>query len=166
MEVERKNSIAAGGKNKMLIFFALLAIAGALIMLVSKNTGKSKQDEINFQSLDPAEYAHSVEKQIEALCNKVDGASGAYAVVTLKGGYRAIYATDSQSGNTSFKNETVILGSGAGAQGLLIGYENPEIAGIGIVCSGGDRAEVRKNIVAVVSSAFDIGSNKIFVSGS
>ncbi len=161
-----KIPIKPKSKNKLVFFFALLALAGVLLMIISKSNGKEQEKEVNFQSLDPAEYARNVEKQVEALCNKIDGASGAYAVVTLKGGYRAIYATDSQSGNTTFKNETVIIGSGSGAQGLLIGYENPEIAGIGIVCSGGDKVAVRKNIVAVVSSAFDIGSNKIFVSGS
>ncbi len=166
METELKIPIKPKFRKKALFLFALLALAGVLFMTVGKSEGKKNGQEVGFQSLDPAEYARSVEKQIVTLCNKVDGASGAYAVVTLKGGYRAIYATDSQSGNTTFKNETVIIGSGSGAQGLLIGYENPEIAGIGIVCSGGDNAAVRKNIVAVVSSAFDIGSNKIFVSGS
>ena len=87
-------------------------------------------------------------------------------MVTLKGGYRAIYATDSQSGSSSSKNATVIIGSGSSEKALLIGYENPEIAGIGIVCSGGDDYNVRKNVISVVSSAFNVSSNKIFVSGS
>jgi stage III sporulation protein AG len=87
-------------------------------------------------------------------------------VVSLKCGYRAIYATDSQSGANSSKHETVIVGNGSSQKALLIGYENPEIAGIGIVCSGGDDARVREQIVSIVSSAFNIPTNKIFVSGS
>ena len=103
---------------------------------------------------------------MEALCNRVDGVRSTYAVVSLKGGYRAIYATDSQMGSTSSKNATVIIGSGSSEKALLIGYENPEIAGIGIVCAGGDDYTVQKNIISIISSAFDISSNKIFVSGS
>ena len=54
----------------------------------------------------------------------------------------------------------------SGEKPLLIGYENPEIAGIGIVCSGGDDARKREEVISVVSSAFDIPTNKIFVVGS
>ncbi len=163
------NSIikAKGGKKFPLLLLCALALLGVLLMLLGKG-GKSDgaAGSSGFENLDPAAYAKQVEEQVEELCNRVDGASGAYAVVTLRGGYRAIYASDSQSGSSSFKNETVVLGSGSSAHGLLVGYENPEIAGIGIVCRGGDNNIVRKNIVSVVSSAFDIGSNKIFVSGS
>jgi hypothetical protein len=103
---------------------------------------------------------------VEELCNKIDGVSSTHAVVTLRGGYRAIYAANSQSGNSNSKNQIVVLGSGSNEKPLLIGYENPEIAGIGIVCSGGDDARKREAIISVVSSAFDIGTNKIFVAGS
>ncbi len=152
--------------KKLLPLFALLALAGVLFMLGAKNSKNEKEESDGYESLDPTAYAREVEERVEALCNKIDGVSSTYAVVTLRGGYRAIYASDTQSGSTSFKHETVIIGSGSAAHGLLLGYENPEIAGIGIVCSGGDDYNIRKNIVSVVSSAFDIGSNKIFVSGS
>ncbi|MBP3315962.1 MAG: hypothetical protein J6M03_09085 [Clostridia bacterium] len=117
-------------------------------------------------ALDPALYAEQIEEKVEALCNKIDGVSSAHAVVTLKGGYRAIYATDAQYGSSVNKSETVLIGSGSSEKALLIGYENPEIAGIGIVCSGGDDAYVRAEIISMISAAFDLGSNKIFVLGT
>ena len=161
-----KNTIFNFKSKKGIIIIVALALVGALLLVYGKNSARGEQDTTGIESLDPAEYAKEVEERVEALCNRVHGASSAYAVVTLKGGYKAIYASDQQSGNTSLKNSTVIVGSGSYEKGLLIGYENPEISGIGIVCSGGDDYNVRKNIISVISAAFDISSNKIFVSGS
>ena len=161
-----KNTIYSLGRKKGIIFLVLIALLGVLLIGVANKSKNNVKENEGFESLDPAEYARAVEERVEELCNRVDGASSAYAVVTLKGGYRAIYASDSQSGNSSNKNSTVIVGNGSSEKGLLVGYENPEISGIGIVCSGGDDYNVRKNIISVVSSAFDVSSNKIFVSGS
>ncbi len=160
-----KNIINAVTKKPLLILVAVLVIGGILLLIFGGSGEKSKEDD-GFQNLDPAKYARDVEERVEALCNRVDGAGSAYAVVTLEGGYRAIYATDSQSSGNGYKNEMVIMGNGSSSHGLLIGYENPRIVGIVIVCSGGDNYNVRKNIISVVSSAFDIPSNKIFVSGT
>ena len=149
-----------------MLLFVLIAVVGIFLIIISNSSSAESAEEVNFENLDPSKYAREVEEKVEALCNRIDGVRSAYAVVTLKGGYRAVYATDSQSGSSSSKNATVIIGSGSSEKALLIGYENPEIAGIGIVCSGGDDYNVRKNVISVVSSAFNVSSNKIFVSGS
>ena len=140
---------------------------GTVIIILSKNETASADDvKSGIEELDPSQYSQMLEERIEELCNRVDGVSGAHVIVTLKGGYQAIYAIDSQSGNTSSKNQTVIIGSGSGEQAILQGYSYPEIAGIGIVCNGGDSYDVKNKIVSLVSSAFNISSNKIFVVGS
>lgn len=152
-------------KKGGLALMVALAVLGLMLALFSGGDGKSGgKDEL--EALDPAEYARTVEERVEELCNRIDGVRSSYAVVTLKGGYKAIYASDLQSGSSNSKNQTVIIGSGSAEKGLLIGYENPEISGIGIVCSGGDDYNIRKSIISVVSSAFDVPSNKIFVAGS
>lgn len=163
-----KNTIIPISQKKKLTWLALLALLGIVLMLFSK-CGEDKAGEqvaSEPSALDPALYAEQIEEKVEALCNKIDGVSSAHAVVTLKGGYRAIYATDAQYGSSVNKSETVLIGSGSSEKALLIGYENPEIAGIGIVCSGGDDAYVRAEIISMISAAFDLGSNKIFVSGT
>ena len=163
-----KNTIIPMTQKKKTLLLLLLALLGILLMLLSRcgedKAGAQTQNEPS--ALDPALYAEQIEEKVEALCNKIDGVSSAHAVVTLKGGYRAIYATDAQYGSSVNKSETVLIGSGSSEKALLIGYENPEIAGIGIVCSGGDDAYVRAEIISMISAAFDLGSNKIFVSGT
>ena len=163
-----KNTIIPISQKKKLTWLALLALLGIVLMLFSK-CGEDKAGEqvaSEPSALDPALYAEQIEEKLEALCNKIDGVSSAHAVVTLKGGYRAIYATDAQYVSSVNKSETVLIGSGSSEKALLIGYENPEIAGIGIVCSGGDDAYVRAEIISMISAAFDLGANKIFVSGT
>lgn len=163
-----KNTIIPISQKKKLTWLALLALLGIVLMLFSKcGEDKAGEQVANEPSaLDPALYAEQIEEKVEALCNKIDGVSSAHAVVTLKGGYRAIYATDAQYGSSVNKSETVLIGSGSSEKALLIGYENPEIAGIGIVCSGGDDAYARAEIISMISAAFDLGSNKIFVLGT
>lgn len=162
-----KNTILGLLKSKKIYILVALAFVGALIIILSKNSGVV-EDSVKggIEELDPSQYSDMLEERIEELCNRVDGVSGAYAVVTLKGGYQAIYAIDSQSGNTSTKNQTVVIGSGSAEKAILEGYSYPEIAGVGIVCHGGDSYEVKNKIVSLISSAFDISANKIFVVGS
>jgi stage III sporulation protein AG len=162
-----KNTILNLFKTKKIYIFAALIFVGVIIIIIGKNdTTKNGDIKNSIENLDPSQYSEMLEERVEELCNRVDGVSGAYAIVTLKGGYQAIYAIDSQSGNTSTKNQTVVIGSGSGEKAILEGYSYPEIAGIGIVCHGGDSYEVKNKIVSLISSAFDISANKIFVVGS
>ena len=163
----QKNTISRLSAKPMLALSLLFVVLGVILTLTgtcSADDGGEKLKSI--EELDPEEYARQTEDRVEELCNKIDGVSYAHAVVTLEGGYRAIYATDTQAGGSGAKNQTVTLGSGSGERALLIGYENPKIAGIGIVCSGGDDPVRRRNVISVVSSAFDVSTNKIFVTGS
>ena len=162
-----KNTILSFLRSKKIYLLAALIFVGIIIIVVGKREPQISEDvKSSIEELDPSQYSEMLEARIEELCNRVDGVSGAYGVVTLKGGYQAIYAIDSQSGNTSSKNQTVVIGSGSGERAILEGYSYPEIAGIGIVCRGGDSYDVKNKIVSLVSSAFDISANKIFVVGS
>ena len=162
-----KNTILRIFKSKKIVILIICALVGVLII----SFARAKDDENmgvadSIEELDPSQYAEMLEGRVEELCNRIDGVSGAYAVVTLKGGYQAIYAVDSQSGSSATKNQTVVIGSGSDEQAILQGYSYPEIAGIGIVCKGGDSYDTKNKIVSLVSSAFNISSNKIFVVGS
>lgn len=166
MKNKLKNTIFNLFKSKKIVLLLILAIVGIFIITITSGDKKDDTVKESIEELDPAQYAESIERQVEELCNRVDGVSGAYAVVTLKGGYQAIYAVDSQSGSSASKNQTVVIGSGSNEQAILEGYRYPEIAGVGIVCHGGDSYEVKNKIISLVSSAFDLSANKIFVVGS
>ena len=151
----------------------ILLIAGAalgLLLLLMGNLG-DRQDTseadaaFRYENLDPADYAREVEAQVATICSKVSGAGRAQAVVTLAGGYRAVFASDSQSGSSGYKSEVVLVGNGSAETAVLLGYENPEIEGIGIVCQGGDDPWVQKEIISLISATYHVSAARIYVMG-
>lgn len=153
-------------KNKMVVLLALGAILGVALLLfgnLSSELGEEDKTVSEDPMQDPDAYARALEVRLEELCSGVKGAGKVRASVTLSGGYRAVYATDAKNSSSGYQRSTVLVGSGASEQAILVSYENPEIAGIGIVCEGGDDAEVRAQIISLVSATCSIGTNKIFV---
>ncbi len=153
-------------KDKKTIFLAIGAILGVLLLLFGSFAGTRSEEteDVSEEALrDPDAYARDLEARVVEICTGVKGAGKVRAAVTLKGGYRAVYATDAKNSSSGYQSSTVLVGSGASEEAILVCYENPEIAGIGIVCEGGDDAEVRARIVSLVSATFSIGANKIFV---
>ena len=87
--------------------------------------------------------------------------------VTLEGDFSYVYATDSDSaekeGVTEQKVEYVTVGSGSSEPTVLLTRTLPAIKGIGVVCRGGGDANVRRELITLLSTTFGIGSNKIYV---
>ena len=166
-------SITAKSKKDPKLWLLLIGAAlGVLLLLFGSIRSEKQENEgeetpsLSASALDPDAYAEQVERQVEELCGRVRGAGSVEAVVTLKGGYRAVYATDSQSSTSGYKNNMVLVGSGSSEGAVLICYENPELSGIGIVCAGGDDPTVRQSIISLVSATFNIGSNKVYVAAA
>ena len=153
-------------KDKKTLFLAIGAILGVLLLLFGNFAGERREETASSSEeelRDPEAYARAVEARVVEICSGVKGAGKVRAAVTLRGGYRAVYATDAKNSSSGYQSSTVLVGSGASEEAILVCYENPEIAGIGIVCEGGDDAEVRARIISLVSATFSIGTNKIFV---
>ena len=148
------------------LILLVAAVALGIVFLIVGGLGSSKSEATQAEAgelPDPAVYAAEVEEQIVSLCARVKGAGQVTAVVTLDGGYRAVYATDVQSTSGGYKSSTVLVGSGSSESPLLLGYENPRISGIGVVCAGAEDPQVRQSLLALISAAFDVGTNKIYV---
>lgn len=158
--------------NKRWQKIILIAIGGGLgiaLLLLGGGFGKSAGDDATAAALptDSADaYAEMLEERVADICSGVSGAGRVSVLVSLKGGYRTVYAIDSQSTSSGYKNEIVMSGSGAGREAVVTAYENPEIAGVGIVCAGGDDPRVQKEIISLVSASLGISTNKIFVASS
>ncbi len=161
---ERSDGKTEQGKKR--IWILLGGLAGVLLLIFGslgwgeKEQSPSLSEEL---TLDASAYAEAVEEEIRAICSRVRGAGSVSVAVTLKGGYRAVYATDSQSNGGGYKNNTVLIGSGNSEGAVLVCYENPEIGGVGIVCRGATDPAVKDTIISLVSAAFDVKINKIYV---
>ena len=144
---------------------ALLAIVGVLLMLFGGFASDKKSDGEGSAeaSLDPKAYSQKVEEEIESLCTAVAGNRPVSAVVSLSGGYRSVFASDSQSSSSGHKNSTVLVGNGNSQGAVLVCYENPEISGVGVVISGSESEKIKNDVINLISAAFDVRTNKIHV---
>lgn len=151
--------------DKKLILFAAIALLGVLILVFSGiySSRASGADAVDSGAPDPEAYSEKLESEVIALCKSVAGNCEVNAVVSLSGGYKSVYASDKQSSSSGYKNSTVLVGSGSSEGAVLVCYENPEIAGIGIVLSRSYDEAVENSIISLVSAAFDVGKNKIHV---
>lgn len=153
-------------KDARIIIFAVIALLGILLLIIPKLYSKGDGESENALSdgvADPDAYSEKLESEIIELCKSVVGNCEVNAVVSLSGGYRSVYASDMQSTQSGYKSSTVLVGSGSSEGAVLVCYENPEIAGIGIVIRSDYDRSVENSIISLVSAAFDVGKNKIHV---
>ena len=166
MKEMRKNGMLGFIKDqKGVVFIVLIAVFGILLMLfpTATNSGASGND------LDKrmTEYERRIEKEIAQLCEGVRGVNNVSVNVYFDSGFESVYAVDEESRQTSTGQNTekkyVTLGSGSN-QNLVCLYEKmPSICGVAIVCRGGGDPVISGELTRLISSAFGVPVNKIYV---
>lgn len=161
--MEKTNKYKNKRQKFILILFCIIAGVALLVFGDAKkedaDTVTSTRDDYTMTE----EYANMLEKRVAQICSEVKGVSDVEVFVSLSGGYRTVYAYDSQSTSSGHKSQLVMSGSGSDKKAVISAYEYPEISGVGIVYKGTDSAAVRAQMVALVSASLDISTNKIFV---
>ena len=120
---------------------------------MAKNTTKT-EDKKSEQML--SEYSKDVEEKIKELCSKVKGVSEVSVAVSFESGFEYVYAREDDG-------DLATVGSGSAKSAVKIKEKMPVIGGIGIVCKGGSDPSVQKKLLDLISAAFGISSNKIFI---
>lgn len=110
-------------------------------------------------------YRVALEERICHICARVEGVGQVYAVVNLAGGYEYVYASDIKTTSGGVSNQHIIVGSGNDERVVYLTQRVPEILGIGVVCGGGNEPRVQNEVTSLLSAAFGVGSNKIYVTG-
>ena len=100
-----------------------------------------------------------------AICSRVAGVGAVEVIVTLESGYEYVYATDKKVTVGGESTSYITVGSGDDESLVYITERLPAILGIGVVCTGGMDSTVRREVTALLSAAFGVGSNKIYVTG-
>ena len=151
-----------------------------LLCITSLPTGgKSAEGGINPAQesirIDLTAYEQQLEERLCGIIGSIAGAGETRVMLTLACGSEPIYAvqgkTDSKYSNSdssseeslSANKEYVIIGSGAGEQGLVLKMLEPQVRGVAVICRGGDDLIVRQAIVEAVTAVLGIGSNKVSV---
>jgi stage III sporulation protein AG len=145
-------------------FWILLggALAGILLILLG-GTLDNTQEEIaqapqNESLTELQAYSDALEKEVASLCDAVRGVSQVEVLLRLESGTRTVYATD-ENGKPS------TVGSGSSQNALHATHLPPQIAGVGIVCRGGEDPRVQKKLTELISTALGISANRVFITG-
>ena len=158
----KKGSAKENGRLRLYLLLGC-GVLGILLILFggsTKTAEKTSTETPYSTSTDELViYQDYLEKRIKTLCESVSGVRNVTVVVTLSGSFESVYATEWPDGN----EEYVILGSGSSASPIYLSRSAPEIAGIGIVCSGGANDNVRRELISLLSATFHISSNRIYI---
>ncbi len=145
------------GKTALLIVGALL---GVLLLVIGGNTETSTDEtsESYMSAAELAEYRTALESEIAKMCDAVAGVSSVEVMVTFSHGGRVIYATDADG-------DPATVGSGSAQKPLPEATEPPAIAGVGVVCRGGDSPAVRQALTDLLSTALGISASRVSIVG-
>lgn len=148
----------SASKKKRLIFIPIGALLGiALLIFGGATDGKAKESSVVNSTVSLEQYAEGVEKKLHSLCEQVEGVSDVTAAVSFEKGFEYVYAKDDGEGNY------LVIGSGSSECAVRVTEKPPTIGGIGIVCKGGGDPAVQNKLINLISAAFGVSSNKIYI---
>ena len=139
----------------------MLALAG----LFPSGGGTEAQTSDQSQAIDRQAYEKELEKDLEALISRLDGAGETLVMVTLEESENYVYATDEKYDDSrqNYENEHVLYNTGGGSAPLLETTYMPTVRGVAILCEGGEDARVASKITETVSALLNLGTNRISV---
>lgn len=176
------------GKNKITDNLLVVAVIGVILIIAGtsffsgNDSGDAKErlavtDTISGNS--SYDYI-DVEKEVERLLSRMEGAGKVEIVITYESGREIIRATDikksesiteekdSQGGTrkteqTDYESKTVYDSSSAGGKPLIIKELYPSVKGVVIIADGAKSSLVRENLTRAVQVLLDIPIHKIKV---
>lgn len=162
--MSEKNKIRPFGEGGKALPRTPLLIGGAALGVILLLTGSFSPaggagEEAQTVSVAASEsieaYTRALEEKICAFCEQVEGVSRVSVAVSVDSGYRRVYAQDDSS--------YILVGSGSSQGAIYLTEQTPEITGIAVVCAGGDDPRVRQTLIGLLSAAYGIGTNKIYI---
>jgi len=162
---EKKNGIA----NPRLIMLVACGALGLLLLLYGGGYFTGDEESVKSYTGDSValiEYTKALEDSIRQLCSGVSGVSNVSVAVTLENGFEYVYAADSEVRNGESEYTYITVGSGSREGTVYITEKPPKIGGVGVVCRGGDDPAVQRKLISLISAAYNVPSNKIYIIGS
>jgi stage III sporulation protein AG len=134
--------------------FAALALVGVVLLIFGGSEKKETPTSADNGS-DLVKYSKEVEAKILELCSKVEGVRNVSVAVSFESGFEYVYATDG--------DKTLTVGSGSNESAVRVTEKPPTISGVGIVCTGGGDPRIQQKLINLISAAYGISSNKIYI---
>ncbi len=171
----------AKGDKKIRIIVTIGILGIALILLSELFAPKTKTiNEVGTPDSSLSASNEKLEQQVYALVTSIDGVGQAKVMVTLDTSVEYVYAKEQKTdtdvtrdisedgkAKTSQKDKTeenyIFVDGSDGKQALLATERAPRVKGVVVVCEGGDDKLVQSRIIDAVTTAFDIGANRVCV---
>ena len=143
----------------------ILFLALGLVLLIIPE--KTRQATTLDQTARLNEYELKLEEKIQNLCENIKGVYSVKVSVYFDSGFESVYAYDEDSKSTSnglnSEKKYVTLGSGNDETMVCLYERMPSISGVAIVCKGGGNPLIANEIISLISSAFGVPKNKIYI---
>ena len=164
LKKSRENILTYIKGDRGIIWVLILGIVGILLLtLPSKNWESNVKNDLDRIY----EYEIQLENKITELCSNVKGISNVKVSVYFDSGFETVYAYNEESKSNSngidSEKKYITIGSGNDESMVTLYEKMPNISGVAIVCSGGGNPIAVNEIIKLISSAFDVPKNKIYV---
>lgn len=144
------------GAAAMLLILCSELLPSAAPPAAPQTGASSGESTVRQESL----YREELEAQLKTLIEQIDGAGKTTVMVTLESGEEAVYATDTQSGQTQNQETHVLLEDGSALTEMVY---LPKVCGVAVVCEGGGDVRVAARITELVRALLDLSANRICV---
>ncbi len=156
--------------------FILFSAAVLVLVIAFGGIGSSDRKTVS-GTKNQAENAEKTEieciedvlgQKITALVSNIDGVGKVSVSVSLQSTGTIHYAQDineKRENDSIFKDSEYIYTEGNAGQpdGLIVRIDAPVIRGVAVVCDGGESAVIKNEIKSLISSLYNIGSDRIYV---
>ncbi|MBR5817557.1 MAG: hypothetical protein IKY62_02810 [Clostridia bacterium] len=136
MLVDRIKSLFS--KKRGLLITISLALVGVLLLCIPSG-GENKED-VPEKTAELSEYKARLEEELADTCTAVLGVGKCRVMIMFEKGAENVYK---------------------GSQ--LVESTPPKVAGVTVVCAGGNSSEVRSALTEMLSALFGIGKNRIAI---
>ena len=152
-------------EQKSLPIIIALLLAGVLLLLLPSGVSNKSNKTDDGERL--SKYGQELERKIGELCSQIRGAGSVSVNVYFESGFETVYAYNEESktgsGGVNSEKKYVTVGSGNDESMVCIVEKMPSICGVAVVCSGGSDPIVAERIINLISSAYGVPKNKIYV---
>ena len=148
------------------LLLAVIALAAGILLLLYPGKSTSSDTESGFVYSSSEDYRSRLENEVKRIIGNMTGVDDCYVMITLKSGYEYYYASNQQltesDNGVDTRKEYILASFGSTEQPVLIEERMPVVDGVAVICPGID-ASAEYRIISVLSSLFNIQSNRICV---
>ena len=167
--------------DKKMSLTVLVFAAGVVILLLAAPMGRAEKasdgGSSGFATLDDytAQYAADMETRLTDILGSIRGAGEVKVYVTLETGAGYIYAQNESTSQASEYSSGVsesserdsavlVIDGQSGEQPIVLYRTEPVVKGVVVVCEGAGDVTVRSAVIEAVTTACNIGANRVSVS--